>query len=507
MQFQGKILVIGYGAVSRCAFPLLFKHLNVDPKKLTVIDFADLPADVIATITDRGAKFKKDKIVRDRMGKQLASYVSKGDLIIDLGWNIGCNDILQWCHDHDVLYINTSVEVWDPYEGMHTAPPQHRTLYHRHLEMRRLVASWKNRQGPSAVVDHGANPGLVSHFTKDALATMADQWLDDHKKKTPRRDLITDALRRRAWNHLAMHLNVQTIHISERDTQITNQPKRPHEFVNTWSIEGFYEEGTAPAEMGWGTHEKNLPPHAHFHRSGPGNQICLANYGCRTWVRSWVPNEEIVGMVIRHGEAFSISEFLTVTDSSPLSCPTNPITHPAKPTSNAPEKVLYRPTVHYAYCPCDMAVASLHELQMRNDKLQPDLRIMYDDITQGEDKLGCLLMGHDYKSWWVGSLLDIQETRQLVPGQNATTLQVAISIVAAAKWMIENPRQGIHLPDYLPHEYILKLAKPYLGPYFNKAVNWSPLDNWSAAFTGYSARPKPAPQDAWQFTTFLTRMG
>ena len=57
-----------------------------------------------------------------------------------------------------------------------------------------------------------------------------------------------------------MKLGVKVIHCSERDTQITDQPKQVDEFVNTWSIEGLREEGITTAEMGWGTHEKQLPP-------------------------------------------------------------------------------------------------------------------------------------------------------------------------------------------------------------------------------------------------------
>ena len=112
----------------------------------------------------------------------------------------------------------------------------------------------------------------------------------------------------RAFNQLAMKLGVKVIHCSERDTQISDQPKQVDEFVNTWSIEGFREEGTTTAEMGWGTHEKELPPHAFEHQDGPRNQICLAQMGMNTWVRSWVPNYSIRGMVVRHGEAFTISD-------------------------------------------------------------------------------------------------------------------------------------------------------------------------------------------------------
>lgn len=490
-QFLGKVLIIGYGSVSRCTLPLVLKHLQPEAKKITLIDFADLPQSVVKTATDRGVAFARDHVTPSGLAQTLSKYVGQGDMIIDLGWNIGCNDILQWCRDHEVLYINTSIEVWDPYQAMDTAPPTQRTLYHRHMALRRMLAGWGPQPSTTAILDHGANPGLVSHFTKSALVTMAEKWLADRPQASDRRDRLQQALTSRQWNHLAMELGVKTIHVSERDTQITNQPRRVDEFVNTWSIEGFYEEGTSPAEMGWGTHEKNLPPLAHVHLNGPGNQICLASYGCRTWVRSWVPNQEILGMVIRHGEAFSISEFLTVTDNGR---PADQGGHP-----------LYRPTVHYAYCPCDMAIASLHELQMRGDELQPNLRIMSDEIIDGADILGCLLMGHDDRSWWIGSMLDIHEARKLAPGQNATTLQVACSVVAAAKWMIEHPRQGVLLPDALPYEYVLDFARPYLGPLFNRAVDWSPLDHWPTAFTGYSSRPKPPAEDAWQFNTFLVR--
>ncbi|MCZ7647244.1 MAG: saccharopine dehydrogenase NADP-binding domain-containing protein [Planctomycetota bacterium] len=479
MAFNGKILVIGLGGVSRCTLPLLFKHLKIPPQHYTVLDFDGVEAEV-RKVTAHGARFVKDKVTRENMAELLGTYAGPGDLIVDLAWNIGCNDIVQWCHDRGVLYLNTSVELWDPYEGAADKLPPDRTLYVRHMSMRRMIAGWKDPKGPTAVLDHGANPGLVQHFTKQALEDIAAKWLAEHPK-SERRERIEAALKSRAWNQLAWRLGVKVIHISERDTQLTSQPKRENEFVNTWSIEGFYEEGTAPAEMGWGTHERTLPPGAHVHRYGPGNQICLDAFGINTWVRSWVPCGEITGMVVRHGEAFSISEYLTVLENG---------------------VPIYRPTVHYAYCPCDAAINSLHELRMRNYEMQPRLRLLNDDITEGRDELGCLLMGHDYKSWWIGSLLDIHETRKLAPNQNATTLQVAASVLGAVQWMFRNPKEGVLLPDALPHEEILKDAKPYLGPFVSKPVDWTPLDRWS----GLAAHgPRPKDEDVWQFGTFLAR--
>jgi len=107
-------------------------------------------------------------------------------------------------------------------------------------------------------------------------------------------------------------------------------------------------------ELGWGTHEYYVPQNAYFHKIGPRNQVCLTSLGIKTWVRSWVPSGEITGMVIRHGEAFGISDRLTLWDNG---------------------KAVYRPTVHYVYCPSDVAMNSLHELEMRQYKLQEKQRM------------------------------------------------------------------------------------------------------------------------------------
>jgi homospermidine synthase len=479
MKYNGKILIIGCGGVSQCTVPLILKHIDLPPQNVTIMDYVDNRARVQDALK-RGVKYVSDRVTRENYSTLLSKYVGAGDLLIDLAWDIDTMAMLQWCHERGVLYINTSVELWEPYKGASQKHPRELTLYARQMAIRKLVDSWGQSKKVSSVVDHGANPGLVSHFTKEALIDIAQKILKE-KPKDPRKADLEKALQNLQFNKLAMLEGVKVIHISERDTQVTDKPKEMNEFVNTWSISGFFEEGVAPSELGWGTHEKSLPKGAYVHLDGPKNQILIASRGMNTWVRSWVPCGEITGMVIRHGEAFSISDRLTVWDNG---------------------KAIFRPTVHYAYCPCDTAINSLHELEMRRFVMQPKLRILSDDITSGRDELGCLLMGHDFNSWWIGSLLDIEETRRLTPGQNATTLQVAISVVAASMWMIDNPSKGFCLPDDLPHDYILKIAKPYLGPFISKAVDWTPLKERRNEYLEYGEVP-PKEADVWQFQTFL----
>jgi len=478
MTFKNKVLIIGYGSVSKCTLPILLKHIKIPYKNITVIDFVDKAAE-LKSWTKKGVRYFQEKITPINIARVLSKYTCAGGLVIDLAWNIDCRDILCWCHDNKVLYVNTSVEEWDPYANMDKKTPFEKSLYYRHMGLRKVTANWGD--GTTAVVDHGANPGLISHFTKKGLVDIAQKAIGDKATSKKEAKALSRILHEKRYAHLAMELGVKVIHVSERDTQITRRPKEIDEFVGTWSIEGLREEGVAPAEMGWGTHEKELPPKANTPDYGPKNQIFLSQMGMNTWVRSWIPYQEIVGMVIRHGEAFTISEELTVWKKG---------------------RAIYRPTVHYAYMPCHETLSSLHELRCRNYELQPKCRIMSDEITKGEDILGALIMGHKYHSWWTGSILGIDESRRLVPHQNATTMQVAIGVVAATMWMIENPEKGLCVPDDLPHEYIIRIAKPYLGRLVSEASDWTPFKNYKVFFKE-NAGDYLDKKNTWAFKNFF----
>ena len=476
--FAGRVLVLGGGSVSQCSVPLLLDHVVASPGHLTILDFQDMRhrfSDAIA----RGANFVIDHVREDNLAEVLAQHVSAGDVLVDLAWNIDANAIIGWCHDNGVLYLNTSVEEWDPYGDQSDRDPRDRTLIVRHKRLQELKATW-DKPGPTAVVEHGANPGLVSHFAKKALVDIATKALAD-EILGDEREAVRTALESEDFAMLAFKLGVKVIHVSVRDTQVTDQPKRPGEFVNTWSVAGFHEEGIAPAELGWGTHEKALPAKGLRHADSE-TQICIAQAGATVWVRSYVPDFEINGMVVRHGEAYTIPAHLTVRDAA--------------------GNEIYRPTCHYAYCPSDAGIASMRELQANNWTFPERERIMNDEIIDGEDRLGVLLMGHPYKSWWTGSLLSIHDARKLVPHQSATTLQVAASVLACVVYLINNPDQGLCVPDDLPWREVLDVAMPFLGQFHSAPADWTPLQNRVDLFAKWDGTVIDH-EDPWQFGNFL----
>jgi homospermidine synthase len=506
IEFSGNILVIGYGTVSRCVLPVLLRTIKVNRQNITVIDMLDLSKEM-EKIAAEGISFKQLKVTRENYKAIIDQF--RPNLLIDLAWDIETYDIIEYCHEKKILFINTSLEEWDPYSLAHKKI-QSFTLYSRQVEISNLIKKIKSDKNPStAILDHGANPGMVSHFTKKALISIGKYLISykqdsSIKSKYPNKmiefikpkinvKLIQGCIREAETNgdfsKLAQAVGLKVVHISERDTQITIKPKQPEEFVNTWSIPGFIEEGMATSELGWGTHEEKMPKNSFVHNIGEKNQICLPTRGMNTLCRSRTCSGEIIGYVIRHGEAFGISSRLSVYDEKNKEC-------------------LYRPTVHYVYCCCDLGLASMHEFQMKQYKLQEQTRIMFDDIVSGRDELGCTLYG-DFGVWWIGSMLDIHETRKLLPGYemqiNATSMQVAISLVSAIIWMIKNPTKGVLLPDDMDHS-ILEYMYPYLGPFKNGILNWSPYDHIDSIYTPRSGQKKieiSSVKKLWQFKDFL----
>jgi homospermidine synthase len=317
---------------------------------------------------------------------------------------------------------------------------------------------------PTAVLTHGANPGLVSHMVKQALLNIAADLGVEAGKPTSREQ----------WAKLAQTLGVKVMHVAERDTQITDVPKKLNEFVNTWSVDGFVSEGAQPAELGWGTHEKHFPADGGRHKSGSGCAIYLNRPGASTRVRTWTPKAgHFHGFLITHSEAISLADYYTVMDG---------------------ERVAYRPTSHYAYHPSDNAVVSVHELAGRNWHLQDTKRIMLNEITDGIDELGVLLAGHRKNAYWYGSQLSIQEARKLAPYNSATSLQVTVAALAGMIWAMENPQRGIVEPDEMDYERPLAICMPYLGTVVGQYTDWTPLHQRGELF----AEDLDA-ADPWQF--------
>jgi homospermidine synthase len=459
--FSGRLVMIGFGSIGQGVLPLLLRHVGVDPSRITIVTAEERGA---AVAEEYGVNFVVVPLTRANYRKVLAPLLGAGDFLLNLAVEVSSVALIELARESGALYLDTCIEPWP---GGYTDPSLSPSLRSNYALRESALKLRQPGGAPTAVLTHGANPGLVSHFVKQALVNLARDA----------RMSVAVPQSRAEWGALAQSLGVKVIHIAERDTQVANIPKRPGEFVNTWSIDGFVSEGSQPAELGWGSHERHFPADGAHHEFGCDSAIWLSRPGASTRVRTWTPLEgPFHGFLITHGESISISDYFTVRNGT---------------------SVAYRPTVHYAYHPCDDAVLSVHELAGKNWNPQKTQRLMMDEIVTGIDELGVLLMGHQRGAYWYGSQLSCDEARALVPHNNATSLQVTVAVLAGIVWAIENPRAGIVEPDEMDFARMLEICLPYLGTVVGAYGDWTPLQDRGVLF------PEDVDAgDPWQFKNF-----
>lgn len=456
--FTGKIIFIGFGSIAKGVLPLFLRHLPLTPDRIRIVA-ADPDNEEIASRYN--IPYHQIRLTESNYRPVLEPLLEKGDFLVNLSVFVSSIALIELCREKEVLYIDTSIEPWEGGYTDTSASASARSNYA--LREAALEFGRKNPGGPTAIVCQGANPGMVSGFLKQALLNVAKDNGIDARPAT-----------REDWATLARQLDIRVIHVAERDTQNTSVRKKRNEFVNTWSIDGFIGEGLQPAELGWGTHEKHWPKDAGTHSFGCQAAIYLNQPGAATQVRSWTPMEgPYHGFLITHSESISIADYLTVRENG---------------------EVVYRPTVHYAYHPSDDAVLSVHELAGKNWQEQPVKRLMRDEIEEGVDELGVLLMGNPKGVYWYGSHLGIDEARKSAPYNNATSLQVAAGVLAGVIWAIRNPGLGVIEPDDIDHETMLEIARPYLGEVIGSYGEWTPLENRNWPF-----EEDIDPEDPFQF--------
>jgi homospermidine synthase len=440
VNFAGKIVFVGFGSIGQGVLPLILRHIGISADRITILT----PEDTGRTEAEKfGVKFVKCALTRDNYRQMLQPLLGAGDFLLNLSVDVSSVALIRFAQERGALYLDSCIEPWAGGYTDGKLAVEARSNYHMRLEA--LALRIAGKKAPTAVLTHGANPGLVSHLVKQALLNIA-------------KDLGVEAgapVTREQWAGLAHTLGVKVIHVAERDSQITDVPKQVDEFVNTWSVDGFVSEGAQPAELGWGTHEKHFPADGGRHTQGSGCAIYLNRPGASTRVRTWTPKAGYFhGFLITHSEAISLADYYTVREG---------------------ERVMYRPTTHYAYHPSDNAVMSVHELAGRNWHLQKNKRIMLDEITAGIDELGVLLAGHKKNAYWYGSQLSIDEARKLVPHNSATSLQVTVAALSGMIWAMENPDCGIVEPDEMDYKRPLEICMPYLGTVVGAYTDWTPL--------------------------------
>lgn len=459
--FNGPIIIIGFGTIGKGILPLIKRHFNQRESLITVISPDDTDSEIARKY---GANFICKALTPENYTDTLNDLIATSDekaFIVNLATEVSSKDLLEFSLEKNCHYIDTVIEPWPGFYLNPELTKEDQSNY----ALRESLSDLRNRykDQTTAISCCGANPGMVSWFVKKALMDIAkDNGLEINKPNT-----------RAEWGELMKRLNIKGIHIAEKDDQVQTKQREAGTFVNTWSVDGCIAECMQPAELGWGTHEKQLPPDGHEHKTGSKASIYLETPGGSMKVKTWTPTYgNHAGFLITHNESISISDYFTIKDSD--------------------GQVIYRPTCHYAYHPSDDTVASLEEMFGQETISQPN-KIEFlteNNIISGADELGVLLYGNEKGAYWYGSKLTNELTKELVPHQNATGLQVSSAVLAGMYYTLDHPNAGLLETDEMDFEECLEIQEHYLGELFGNYTNWVPENE--AGEKDYE----------WQFSSF-----
>ena len=293
-RIEGALVMIGFGSIGRGTLPLIMRHIGFDRAQFTVIEPTD---DYAHILRDHGIRHLQVALTADNYADILRSLFPHGrGMIVNLSVDVDSVELMKLAQELGVQYLDTVVEPWPGFYFGSTLPNADRTNYPLRERVRELGKSYLG--GPTAVSCCGANPGMVSWLLKEALLRLAADTGVEAEPKS-----------REDWATLMQSLGVKGIHVAERDTQVSAHAKPVGVFVNTWSVDGLLSEGYQPAELGWGTHEKKLPPNGHAFDHGPGYAIWIDRPGADTRVRSWCPDVgQQFGYLVTHNESLSVPD-------------------------------------------------------------------------------------------------------------------------------------------------------------------------------------------------------
>jgi len=201
----------------------------------------------------------------------LDKYSQPGTIVIETANEIDTADLAVYCNHNNRYFVNTVADIWK--STVLEMTNEYKCIDHLLYKIvDRLIKVFEaNRQGPTAVLMHGANTGMVNHYLKCAIHDLACYYglsFEEAGKK------------------------VREAYILEKDT-LCFRPRfvpNPNVFYNTWNIKEFILESVALCE--YPNHGQNTFLHRSMQRD------------------VFMDNLMIKGRMVSHEETYTMAYYM-----------------------------------------------------------------------------------------------------------------------------------------------------------------------------------------------------
>ena len=183
IQFDGRLIMVGFGSIGQGVLPLILRHITLVPERITIVTADDAGS---AEAAEYGVRFIREPLTRENFKRVLSPLLGRGDFLLNLSVDVSSIALVRLCREIGALYLDTCIEPWAGGYTDAALPPAQRTNYAMREEA--LALRTPGTRQPTAVLTHGANPGLVSHLVKQALLNIAaDTGYEDAVPADPAR--------------------------------------------------------------------------------------------------------------------------------------------------------------------------------------------------------------------------------------------------------------------------------------------------------------------------------
>ena len=470
--FDGKIVQFGFGAVGKSFYEKVRKEIKFDENKYYVITTNKEEFTAYVNLGGMVANFIVAEIAKDNFEQVFSKYLNEGDLLMDFADTVGTKDICKWCAEKNIMYINTGEADW---------PENWYSIFNENLKKQEIKAYYQNineKNKYPIVLQHGNNPGLVSHFVKAGLEYIVNNQYKKNKE-------IKELIKHNKFNEVAQKIGLKMIHVNDIDLQKINETYNKDTLYNTWCVDSFFFEMLSEATFDIGTDEKITYTDDCKLLDNVNGFLEFKNLAIDKKCKTIYPNGKFNGFLVPHEETITIAKSLEVRQNN---------------------KTIYRPSVMFIYSPCEYArkyfeTAKIgeyvdskvpkqldaeskdEEIIVRGYKYPKNATIVYkENIESGTEYVGVLLLGNNFNPVWVGNRIEIPYLYKHEKDsywQTPTITPVAMSALSAVCWMIKNKEKGgIYFPEDIPdYKYIIKTAEKYISKTIYKTFARQDVEN------------------------------
>src|ERR1700689_2190044 len=168
VNFAGKIVMVGFGSIGQGVLPLILRHIGTSADRITIVTAENAGR---AEAEHFAVKFVKTALTPENYRQTLEPLLGPGDFLLNLSVDVSSTALLLLARERGALYLDTCIEPWAGGYTDSKLSVDARSNYTMRLEALKLREGAKD--APTAVLTHGANPGLVSHLVKRALLNIA----------------------------------------------------------------------------------------------------------------------------------------------------------------------------------------------------------------------------------------------------------------------------------------------------------------------------------------------